>query len=55
VAAKTKHGRLTKEKRLEAKARAKVGRQIRAELRDIEQELVAYGLLGRNWRELFRP
>ena len=53
VAAKVVHGRLTKEKRLEAKRRAQVGREIRAELRDIEQVLVAGGLLGRNWRELF--
>jgi hypothetical protein len=55
VAAKTTHGRLTKAKRLEAKRKAQVGREIRAELRDIEQELVVGGLLGRNWRELFGP
>ncbi len=55
VAAKTKHGRLTKEARAEAKARAKVGRQVRAEVREIERELVAGGLLARNWRELFGP
>ena len=55
VAAKTTHGRLTKAKRLEAKRRAQVGREIRAELRDIERELVIGGLLSENWRELFGP
>lgn len=55
VAAKSTHGRLTKAKRIEAKRRAQVGREIRAELRDIERELVVGGLLCRNWRELFGP
>ena len=55
VAAKVVHGWLTKEKRLEAKRRAQVGREIRAELRDIEQQLIAGGLLTRNWREFFGP
>jgi hypothetical protein len=32
-----------------------VGREIRAELRDIERELVIGGLLSENWRELFGP
>ena len=53
AAAQTKHGRLTKEKRAEARQRAQVGREIRAELRSIEKELVAAGLLDRNWRDLF--
>ncbi len=55
VAAKTTHGRLTKEKRLEAKARAKVGRQVRAELREIERWALDEGLLDRDWREQFKP
>ena len=53
AAAQTKHGRLTKEKRAEARQRAELGREIRAELRSIEKELVAAGLLDRNWRDLF--
>ena len=54
VAAKITHGRLTKEKRLEAKERAKVGRQVRAELREIERWALDQGLIERDWRELFR-
>ena len=53
VAEKTKHGHLTKEKRLEAKARAKVGRQIRGELKDIERWALDLGLLGKDWRKRF--
>ena len=55
VAAKTTHGRLIKEKPLEAKARAKVGRQVRAEIREIERWAVDHGLLDRDWREQFKP
>ena len=55
VAAKTTHGRLTKEKRLEAKARAKVGRHVRGELREIERWALDQGLLERDWREQFKP
>lgn len=55
AAAQIKHGRLTKEKRAEARQRAQVGREIRAELRSIEKELVAEGLLAKNWREMFEP
>ena len=53
AAAQTKHGRLTKEKRAEARQRAQVGREIRAELRSIEKELVTVGLLAKGWREMF--
>jgi hypothetical protein len=53
VAAKTKHGRLTKQKRLEAKAQAKVGRQVRTELREIERWALDLGLLGKDWRDKF--
>ena len=53
AAAQTKHGRLTKEKRAEARQRAELGREIRAELRSIEKELVAGGLLAKDWREMF--
>ena len=52
--AKIKHGKFTKEKRAEAKRRAQVGREIKAELRDIEQEAIAAGVLGKDWREQFK-
>ena len=52
--ARTKHGKFTKEKRAEAKRRAQVGREIKAELRDIEQEAIAAGVLGKDWREQFK-
>jgi hypothetical protein len=51
VVAKTTHGRLTKEARAEAKARAKVGRRVRTELAEIERWALDLGLLDRNWRE----
>ncbi|MDV7201108.1 HGGxSTG domain-containing protein [Roseovarius sp. 10] len=50
AAAQTTHGRLTKEKRAEAKRTAEVGRQIRAELAEIESEAIAAGLLTNKWR-----
>ena len=52
--ARTKHGKFTKEKRAEARQRAQVGREIRAELRDIEREAIAQGLLARGWQEMFK-
>lgn len=55
AAAQTKHGRQTKEELAEARQRAQVGREIRAELRAIEQELVAGGLLAKDWRAAFEP
>ena len=55
AAAQTTHGRLTKEKRAEARQRAQVGREIRAELRDIEREAIAGGVLAKDWREMFGP
>ena len=51
--AQLKHGRLTKEKREEAKRRAEVGRQIRAELKDIAARAVAYGWLDPDWKDQF--
>lgn len=53
AAAQTKHGRLTKEKRAEAKRNAAVGRQIRAELMEIEEQMIYDGFLVKNWRQLF--
>ncbi|EAQ05552.1 hypothetical protein SKA53_00659 [Yoonia vestfoldensis SKA53] len=55
AAAQTTHGRLTKEARAEATRWAQVGREIRAELRDIEREAIAGGLLAKDWREMFEP
>jgi hypothetical protein len=51
AAAQTKHGRLTKEKRAEAKRNAAVGRQIRAELGEIEAWALGRGHLEQDWRE----
>ena len=51
---RTKHGKFTKEKRAEARRRAQVGREIKAELRDIEQEAIAAGALGKDWRDQFK-
>ena len=53
AAAQATHGRLTKEKRAEAKRRAQVGREIRAELRQAEAECIAVGLLAKDWRAQF--
>ena len=47
----TTHGRLTKEKRQEAKKRAEIGRKVRAEIRRIEASLVEQGVLDPNWRK----
>ena len=49
--AQTKHGGLTKEKRAEAKQNAEVGRQIRAELAEIEAWALGLGYLEKDWRE----
>jgi len=50
----TKHGKLTKAKRQEAKKRAEVGRQVRAELKQIEQWAVGYGHLAQDWCDQFK-
>ena len=47
----TTHGRLTKEKRHAAKNRAEVGRKVRAEIKEIETNLIEQGVLERNWRK----
>lgn len=52
-AAQTTHGRLTKEKRAEAKRNAEVGRQIRAELTEIEAWALDRGHLEKDWRARF--
>jgi len=53
TASKIKHGRFTKEKREEARRRAQVGRELRAELTEIENWFLDRGLLDTKWRDLF--
>ena len=50
----TKHGKLTKAERAKAKQRAEIGRQVRAELKQIEQWAVGYGHLAQDWRDQFK-
>ena len=51
VTSKIKHGRFTKEKRTKAKRRAEQGRQMRAELLELETWFLDRGLLDTNWRK----
>ena len=46
-----KHGRYTKEKRKAAKKRAEVGCKVRAQIKEIETNLIEQGVLERNWRQ----
>ncbi|MDA9967207.1 hypothetical protein N9D70_01250 [bacterium] len=52
--ARTTHGKFTKKKRAEAKCRAEQGRQMRAELADLEAWFVDHGHLDKNWRDQFK-
>ena len=45
TAARTTHGKYTKDKRAEAKRRAETGRRVRGELKRIEQRIVDAGLM----------
>ena len=54
TAARTTHGKYTKEKRAEAKRRAEVGRQMRAELAELEEWFVDHGHLDKKWRDQFK-
>jgi hypothetical protein len=47
------HGRWTRAAKEAAKRRAEIGRAIRKELRTIERELIAEGLLAKAWRDQF--
>ena len=47
----TTHGKLTKAKRQEAEKRAEIGRKVRAEIKQIETNLIEQGVLERNWRK----
>ena len=48
-----KHGRSTTEAKEQAKRRAAVGREIRAELKEIERVAIATGALPKDWRSLW--
>jgi hypothetical protein len=52
--ARTTHGRYSKHKRAVAKQRAVVGRQLRAELRELESWFIDHGHLDRNWKDVFK-
>ena len=54
VASKITHGKFTKSKREAAKLRAEVGRQMRAELTEIENWFLSRGLLDTKWRDQFK-
>ena len=51
ASAKTVHGNYSKQKRLEAKHRAQVGKELRSELAEIERWAVRNDYLDRNWRD----
>ena len=53
VASKIKHGRTTKAKREEARRRAQVGRELRAELIKLEAWFLDHGYLDKQWRKKF--
>ncbi|MDG1319850.1 MAG: HGGxSTG domain-containing protein, partial [Paracoccaceae bacterium] len=50
TAARTTHGKYTKEKRAKAKRFAEQGRQMHAELAELEAWFVDHGHLDKNWR-----
>jgi hypothetical protein len=54
IASKIKHGRTTKAKREEARRRAEQGREMRAELLELENWFVSRGLLDKKWKDLFK-
>ena len=54
IASKTTHGHYTAAKRAEAKRSAQIGREVRAELRDIEQWALDHGHLSKKWRDQFK-
>ena len=50
----TKHGRTTKAERAKSKHRAEVGRQVRRELKEIEQWALDHGHLTKDWKDQFK-
>ena len=53
TAARTTHGLYTKEKRAAARRFAEQGRQMRAELAELEAWFVDHGHLARDWHKFF--
>ena len=53
VASKTTHGKFTAEKRAAARRFAEQGRQMRAELAELEAWFVDHGHLARDWHKFF--
>ena len=51
---KTTHGNFSKDRRERARQFAKHGRQLRAELKELENWFVNHGYLDRNWRAKFQ-
>ena len=52
-AANLRHGEFTKDKLQKRRANAAKGREIRKELRQMERDLIASGLLDKHWRDSF--
>ena len=52
-AANLRHGKCTKDKLEKRRENAAKGREIRKELRQMERELIAGGLLDKHWRDGF--
>ena len=52
-AANLRHGKFTKDKIEKRRASAARGWEIRRELRQMERELIANGLLDKHWRDSF--
>ena len=53
VASKITYGKFTKEKREAAKRRAQLGREMRAELLELETWFLDHGYLDKQWRKRF--
>ena len=53
TAARTTHGRFTKEKRAAARRFAEQGRQMRGELKELEAWFVDHGHLDEGWHKFF--
>ena len=52
-AANLRHGKFTKDKLEKRRENAAKGREIRNELRQMERDLIAGGLLDKHWRDSF--
>ena len=52
--ARTKNGRYVSEKRIEAKRRLEIGKEVDRQALEIESWALERGLLPKNWRNLFR-